>query len=132
MCGLENTVGMNCMLSVLSRTYPANSGIIASFYYYAVYSFISISYISRNINCRYFNSAFLNGSHRPQASSIRQVSNTTLDPEEVKKFQTLADKWWDQHGEFAALHSMNDLRVPFIRCISQNYLQLLARVSKSC
>ncbi|XP_012680016.1 ubiquinone biosynthesis O-methyltransferase, mitochondrial [Clupea harengus] len=52
---------------------------------------------------------------RPHASSIRQVSHTTLDPAEVKKFQSLADKWWDQQGEFAALHSMNDLRVPFIR-----------------
>ncbi|XP_041964255.1 ubiquinone biosynthesis O-methyltransferase, mitochondrial [Alosa sapidissima] len=52
---------------------------------------------------------------RPQAPSVRQVSHTTLDPGEVKKFQSLADKWWNQQGEFGALHSMNDLRVPFIR-----------------
>ncbi|XP_063054368.1 ubiquinone biosynthesis O-methyltransferase, mitochondrial isoform X2 [Engraulis encrasicolus] len=49
------------------------------------------------------------------AGSVRQASHTTLDPEEARKFQSLADKWWDLQGAFAALHSMNDLRVPFIR-----------------
>ncbi|KAI1885552.1 hypothetical protein AGOR_G00204980 [Albula goreensis] len=47
--------------------------------------------------------------------SIRSASQSTLDPSEAKKFQLLANKWWDEHGEFAALHSMNSLRVPFIR-----------------
>lgn len=46
---------------------------------------------------------------------VRTVSQTTLDPAEVRKFQAMANKWWDLQGEFAALHSMNDLRVPFIR-----------------
>lgn len=43
------------------------------------------------------------------------ASHTTLDPSEMKKFQSLANRWWNEQGEFAALHSMNDLRVPFIR-----------------
>ncbi|XP_051575620.1 ubiquinone biosynthesis O-methyltransferase, mitochondrial-like isoform X2 [Myxocyprinus asiaticus] len=47
--------------------------------------------------------------------NLRTVSQTTLDPAEVRKFQAMASKWWDLQGEFAALHSMNDLRVPFIR-----------------
>lgn len=47
--------------------------------------------------------------------NVRTVSQTTLDPNEVRKFQAMASKWWDLQGEFAALHSMNDLRVPFIR-----------------
>ncbi|XP_073702574.1 ubiquinone biosynthesis O-methyltransferase, mitochondrial [Garra rufa] len=47
--------------------------------------------------------------------NVRTVSQTTLDPAEVRKFQAMASKWWDLQGEFAALHSMNDLRVPFIR-----------------
>lgn len=42
-------------------------------------------------------------------------SQTTVDPEELKRFQSLASKWWDERGEFGALHAMNDLRVPFIR-----------------
>eukprot|EP00063_Salmo_salar_P049454 XP_014024289.1 PREDICTED: ubiquinone biosynthesis O-methyltransferase, mitochondrial-like isoform X1 [Salmo salar] len=46
---------------------------------------------------------------------IRSASKTTVDPNEVKRFQLLADKWWNEQGDFAVLHSMNDLRVPFIR-----------------
>lgn len=45
----------------------------------------------------------------------RSVSQSTVDPAEVRKFQSLARKWWDERGEFAALHTMNGLRVPFIR-----------------
>uniref|UniRef100_A0A8C5DXM6 Ubiquinone biosynthesis O-methyltransferase, mitochondrial n=1 Tax=Gouania willdenowi TaxID=441366 RepID=A0A8C5DXM6_GOUWI len=51
----------------------------------------------------------------PPLTGARAVSQTTVDPDEVKRFQSLASRWWDEHGEFAALHSMNDLRVPFIR-----------------
>ncbi|XP_076780193.1 ubiquinone biosynthesis O-methyltransferase, mitochondrial isoform X2 [Arvicanthis niloticus] len=40
---------------------------------------------------------------------------TTVDSKEVKNFLALAHKWWDEYGKFAPLHSMNDLRVPFIR-----------------
>ena len=50
--------------------------------------------------------------------STRSSSKNTVDPDEVRRFQSLAGKWWDEKGEFAALHAMNDLRVPFIRCVS--------------
>ncbi|XP_042280808.1 ubiquinone biosynthesis O-methyltransferase, mitochondrial isoform X1 [Thunnus maccoyii] len=50
-------------------------------------------------------------------TSTRSASQTTVDPDEVKKFQSLASKWWDEQGEFGALHAMNDLRVPFIRAL---------------
>lgn len=49
--------------------------------------------------------------------SARAASQTTVDTEELRRFQKLASKWWDEQGEFAALHAMNDLRVPFIRCV---------------
>ncbi|XP_077433118.1 ubiquinone biosynthesis O-methyltransferase, mitochondrial [Vanacampus margaritifer] len=51
--------------------------------------------------------------HRP--ASTREVHQTTVDPDELKRFRSLASKWWDEDGEFRALHAMNDLRVPFIR-----------------
>lgn len=38
----------------------------------------------------------------------------------MKKFQLLAHKWWDEEGDYAALHSMNDIRVPFIRYGSED------------
>uniref|UniRef100_UPI00398E7D6D ubiquinone biosynthesis O-methyltransferase, mitochondrial n=1 Tax=Pristiophorus japonicus TaxID=55135 RepID=UPI00398E7D6D len=43
------------------------------------------------------------------------TSKTTVEPGEMKKFQALSQKWWDRNGEFAVLHALNDLRVPFIR-----------------
>ncbi|XP_054478018.1 ubiquinone biosynthesis O-methyltransferase, mitochondrial [Anoplopoma fimbria] len=51
----------------------------------------------------------------PCHTSARSASQSTVDPDEVRRFQSLAGKWWDERGEFAALHAMNDLRVPFIR-----------------
>ncbi|XP_056344000.1 ubiquinone biosynthesis O-methyltransferase, mitochondrial isoform X1 [Oenanthe melanoleuca] len=53
------------------------------------------------------------------------TSHSSVDSNEIKKFQLLAHKWWDEEGEYAALHSMNDIRVPFIRdtllSMSSNY-----------
>ncbi|XP_049903630.1 ubiquinone biosynthesis O-methyltransferase, mitochondrial [Epinephelus moara] len=51
----------------------------------------------------------------PCRFSAQSASQSTVDPDEVRRFQLLAGKWWDEQGEFAALHAMNDLRVPFIR-----------------
>ncbi len=56
-------------------------------------------------------------SRRLTRLNVRPVSQTTLDPAEVRKFQAMASKWWDLQGAFTALHSMNDLRVPLIRCV---------------
>ncbi|KAF3691571.1 Ubiquinone biosynthesis O-methyltransferase, mitochondrial [Channa argus] len=53
--------------------------------------------------------------HVPYQISTKSASRSTVDPDELKKFWSLASKWWDERGEFAALHAMNDLRVPFIR-----------------
>ncbi|XP_053919523.1 ubiquinone biosynthesis O-methyltransferase, mitochondrial isoform X2 [Cuculus canorus] len=53
------------------------------------------------------------------------TSHSSVDSKEMKKFQLLAHKWWDEEGEYSALHSMNDIRVPFIRDallnMSRNY-----------
>lgn len=46
------------------------------------------------------------------------MTSDNLDPQEVDKFNKLADKWWDREGEFAPLHQMNPHRVDYIdaRC----------------
>ncbi|XP_072189592.1 ubiquinone biosynthesis O-methyltransferase, mitochondrial isoform X2 [Excalfactoria chinensis] len=46
---------------------------------------------------------------------LLSTSQSSVDPKEMRKFQLLAHKWWDEQGEYSALHSMNDIRVPFIR-----------------
>lgn len=33
----------------------------------------------------------------------------------LSHFRVLSDKWWDPNGPLSGLHSMNTLRVPFIR-----------------
>lgn len=37
-----------------------------------------------------------------------------IDPAEIKKFDELASRWWDENGEFKPLHEMNPLRLNFI------------------
>ncbi len=37
-----------------------------------------------------------------------------IDPAEIKKFDDLASRWWDENGEFKPLHEMNPLRLNFI------------------
>jgi 2-polyprenyl-6-hydroxyphenyl methylase/3-demethylubiquinone-9 3-methyltransferase len=38
-----------------------------------------------------------------------------LDQEEVKKFNDIADRWWDETGEFKPLHQINPLRLAYIK-----------------
>ncbi len=43
------------------------------------------------------------------------MNNTeNVDPSEIKKFEDLASRWWDEQGEFKPLHEMNPLRLSFI------------------
>lgn len=37
------------------------------------------------------------------------------DPSELNNFNQLANTWWDESGEFGALHKINPLRVEFIK-----------------
>ncbi|XP_074846946.1 ubiquinone biosynthesis O-methyltransferase, mitochondrial [Carettochelys insculpta] len=54
-------------------------------------------------------------SHMSTMKRLYSTSRTTVDSEEMKKFQLLAHRWWDEQGEYSVLHSLNDIRVPFIR-----------------
>jgi len=46
--------------------------------------------------------------HRPKGQS-------TIDEQEINHFSALSSLWWDEGGEFEALHSLNELRIPLIR-----------------
>lgn len=37
-----------------------------------------------------------------------------VDPNEIKKFEDLASRWWDEESEFAPLHAINPLRTEYI------------------
>jgi len=37
-----------------------------------------------------------------------------VDPNEIKKFEDLAHRWWDRESEFKPLHDINPLRLNYI------------------
>ena len=41
-------------------------------------------------------------------------STPNIDPGEVAKFDDLAHRWWDPHGEFRPLHEINPLRLDYV------------------
>jgi len=42
------------------------------------------------------------------------MTTTTIDREEVAKFQAMAAEWWDVDGKFKPLHMMNPVRLSYI------------------
>jgi 2-polyprenyl-6-hydroxyphenyl methylase/3-demethylubiquinone-9 3-methyltransferase len=43
------------------------------------------------------------------------TTNTNVDPNEVAKFEALANGWWDTEGESKPLHEINPLRLDYIK-----------------
>lgn len=41
-------------------------------------------------------------------------AQTTIDPEEVAKFEAMAAEWWDLDGKFKPLHMLNPCRLDYI------------------
>ncbi|MFY2508479.1 bifunctional 2-polyprenyl-6-hydroxyphenol methylase/3-demethylubiquinol 3-O-methyltransferase UbiG [Vibrio pectenicida] len=37
-----------------------------------------------------------------------------VDPNEIKKFEDMASRWWDKEGEFKPLHQINPLRLNYV------------------
>lgn len=42
------------------------------------------------------------------------TTTANIDPAEIKKFEEISSRWWDEKGEFKPLHEMNPLRLSFI------------------
>ena len=41
-------------------------------------------------------------------------AQTTVDPNEVAKFEAMSAEWWDPTGKFKPLHMMNPVRLDYI------------------
>src|SRR4051812_31638475 len=41
--------------------------------------------------------------------------SSTIDPQEVARFERLAETWWDPRGPMRVLHRFNPIRLAFIR-----------------
>ena len=42
------------------------------------------------------------------------MTEQNVDPVEIEKFQSIANRWWDPESEFKPLHDINPLRVGYI------------------
>ena len=43
------------------------------------------------------------------------TSIDNVNPAEINKFGSMAERWWDPQGEFKTLHAINPLRLEFIQ-----------------
>ena len=43
------------------------------------------------------------------------MSNNTINPEEVEKFNKIAEEWWNPNGKFKPLHKFNPIRIEYIK-----------------
>ena len=50
--------------------------------------------------------------------------STTINKEEIQKFSSLADEWWDVNGKFKPLHMFNPIRIEYITDKIKNYFNL--------
>ncbi|HLH12530.1 MAG TPA: bifunctional 2-polyprenyl-6-hydroxyphenol methylase/3-demethylubiquinol 3-O-methyltransferase UbiG [Methylovirgula sp.] len=51
----------------------------------------------------------------------------TIDPEEVARFDRLAEDWWDPAGPMRALHRFNPVRVAYLQQLFARHLHLQER-----
>jgi 2-polyprenyl-6-hydroxyphenyl methylase / 3-demethylubiquinone-9 3-methyltransferase len=42
------------------------------------------------------------------------TTSQNVDPDEIKKFEKMASRWWDLSGEFKPLHQINPLRLNYV------------------
>lgn len=50
-----------------------------------------------------------------ETKSAPRAGKTTIDPNEVEKFASIADEWWDPFGKFKPLHKFNPIRLAYLR-----------------
>ncbi|MGO9672591.1 MAG: bifunctional 2-polyprenyl-6-hydroxyphenol methylase/3-demethylubiquinol 3-O-methyltransferase UbiG [Methylocella sp.] len=60
-----------------------------------------------------------------EAERIRQKS--TIDPEDVARFDRLGEDWWREDGPMAALHKLNPVRVAYLRDVICRHFRVEGR-----
>ena len=49
------------------------------------------------------------------APEAEPATDPSVDPAEIERFAALAERWWDPHGAFRALHALNPVRIAYVR-----------------
>ena len=55
------------------------------------------------------------GAEAPRAAAAEPATDPSVDPAEIERFAALAERWWDRHGAFRALHALNPVRIAYVR-----------------
>ena len=55
------------------------------------------------------------GVEAPPAAAAEPAADPSVDPAEIERFAALAERWWDRHGAFRALHALNPVRIAYVR-----------------
>lgn len=50
---------------------------------------------------------------------------SSIDQQELKKFNRTEQEWWNQDGEFKALHTINPVRIEYITSIVRKYFDIV-------
>lgn len=50
---------------------------------------------------------------------------SSIDQQELKKFNRTEQEWWNQDGEFKALHAINPVRIEYITSIARKYFDIV-------
>jgi 2-polyprenyl-6-hydroxyphenyl methylase/3-demethylubiquinone-9 3-methyltransferase len=53
--------------------------------------------------------------------------DSTIDPEDVARFDRLGDDWWREDGPMAALHKLNPVRVAYLRDVISRHFTVAGR-----
>lgn len=56
--------------------------------------------------------------------NTKNTKNSTIDFNELKKFEIIANEWWDELGKFKPLHILNPVRIKFIKDISVEHFKI--------
>lgn len=58
------------------------------------------------------------------------MNKSTINEEEVRKFSSIADEWWQEDGKFKPLHKINKTRLTFLKeQIENHFKQDFAKIS---
>ena len=50
---------------------------------------------------------------------------SSIDQQELEKFNRTEQEWWNQDGEFKALHTINPVRIEYITSIARKYFNII-------
>ena len=61
-----------------------------------------------------------------QKKSKISGTKSTINAEEIRQFDSLGDKWWDESGPMRPLHKLNPVRLDYIKRIACDHFGLSA------